>query len=515
MGKKFRNDSPASFRERVKELILARTPLFYMGSIEIKRCLDEIKIVAYGVKAEVKVFRLAQGILDSDEEKTAADPITVLDTILKDRKYVNPEKQTVWVLPFFHLLLQTPDAMIISKLREIVEFSKFRATVIITGVPNFQLPPELEDIPILNLPLLNFAEIESLLGPNLDMEEKAQIAKKCLGFQTREIEDLFSISLVRRGHLDPAMIETLRSETIQTKNHGLLEIEFPKERLDQVGGMGALKGWLSCRKEALLDPKAYKKWNLPAPKGVLLLGVPGCGKSLLCKAIPGSWNIPLLRVDSSRIYSSSVGSSEKNFFRSLELARMASPCVLWIDEIEKSFAITDSRTDGGVSSRLLGTLLHFLQERDSPIFVIGTSNDLNSIPSEMLRKGRWDEIFFIDLPSWDERCSIFEALLRKYGYDLAVDEDLLFRSEGFSGAEIEQTLVEAAYDSLFHKIPLSAFTIRRHLGKIIPLSYFVEERITAMRNWARGHARLANADHSTSKASSKPISFRPRKDRLM
>jgi SpoVK/Ycf46/Vps4 family AAA+-type ATPase len=302
--------------------------------------------------------------------------------------------------------------------------------------------------------------------------------------------------MVRHGRIDPSTIEELRAELIKEKGNTFLDIEFPKENLYQVGGMKGLKDWLKLREIGFINPDLFKKGNLPMPKGLLLTGVSGCGKSLICKAIAGSWKFPLIRFDPSKVYSAALGSSEKNLFDCLELVRIASPCVLWIDEIEKGFSITDPRTDGGVSGRLLGTFLNFLQERDSPVFIVATANDPRSMPSEMYRKGRWDEIFFIDLPNGKERLSIFKIVFEKYGLNLAIDPEFLLFSEGFSGAEIDQAVVDACYEALFHNTLVSSFCLHRALQKTVPLSIFMKEKIETLRTWAAGRTRSANKEEN-------------------
>jgi SpoVK/Ycf46/Vps4 family AAA+-type ATPase len=434
---------------------------------------------------------VATGTLENKHKKTSLDPIGILDMILKHSREGALGKQTLWVLPFFHLLWRESDALIITKLRHMIEFSKFKDTVAIIGLPGAWLPPELSDIPVIDVPLPNRQEIRSLLDYPLSDEEKDRIEKACLGFQMGEIEDLVSMSLVRKGRLDPSTIESLRGELIKKKGNGLLDIEFPTDGLDQVGGMEALKAWLEKRKYAFLNPDKLQEMRLPAPKGIFLTGVQGCGKSLVCKAVAGSWGLPLLRLDPARLYSPALGTSERNLHAVLQFARAASPCVFWIDELEKGFSPTDSHTDGGVSGRVLGTFLNFLQDPEAPIFFAATSNDLSPLPPELLRKGRWDEIFFIDLPHSEERRSIFETLLRKYSFEVEVDDGLLSFSQGFSGAEIEQAIINAGYDALFRNTPVHSFNIKRALREIVPFSKTMKGKIEFLRSWGNRFARSA------------------------
>jgi AAA+ superfamily predicted ATPase len=482
------------FSQNLKELILARTPLFYIGSIEIKRCVDELKNLASKLGLDMNVFTLSNSTLEGEGQKAVMDPIGILDTIMKRARHPRSQKQTLWVLPFFHLLLQVPDAMIVSRLRAIIEFNNFDETVILIGVPNFHLPPELDDMPTVEAPLPDQEEIDMALGSGYSREERQKVVRACLGLRMREVEDLLSRCLIRQGRIDFGTVEALKSEIVKKNAGHLIEIKFPGERLDDLGGLEPLKGWLKKREAGFLNPSLLLDMNLPLPRGILLTGVPGCGKSTVCKAIAGSWGLPLLNLDPSRIYSSSLGSSEKNLSRCLDLSSTASPCVLWVDEIEKSFSMSDPRTDGGVTGRLLGTFLHFLQERKGPVFVVATSNDIRSMPPEMLRKGRWDEIFFIDLSVKEERRLIFRGLLKRHLCDLEVDEGCLLLSEGFSGAEIEQAIVDARFQALCLGEDLTFFHIKRSLKESIPLSATMEDKIEGMRQWARGRAKPAGAN---------------------
>ena len=503
------------FREQLAELIRARTPLLYLGTIEVKRSLEEIRIVCSEVGADLRIFSLANSILEAGREKINTDPIALLDMILNQAKKATLESaHTIWALPLFHLLLRQPEALILSKLREMIEFSKFMHTVIITGCPNFSLPPELSDIPVIDLPFPTRQEIRGILDYPIPEEEKREIEKACLGFRMNEIEELIARSLVRQGRLDSETIKALRNELVKKRANDSLEIYFPKETLDQVGGMEAFKRWLELRKSALLHFDAFQKYGLPAPKGILLTGVPGCGKSLVCRAIAGSWGLPLLRLDPAKIYSPSLGASEKNFLDSLAIASSVSPCILWVDEIEKEFSPTDSQTDGGVSNRILGTFLNFLQERESPVFVVATSNNLSSLPPEMLRKGRWDEIFFIDLPSLEERRMIFQVLLEKYRCEITMDEDLLFLSKGYSGAEIEQAIIAASYEAFPRKAPVHPFDIKRNLREIIPLSASMKEMMEMLREWGNSFAKPVTLVRETPPGPSSILFFKSREKRV-
>jgi SpoVK/Ycf46/Vps4 family AAA+-type ATPase len=274
---------------------------------------------------------------------------------------------------------------------------------------------------------------------------------------------------------------------------GLLEyIETPLD-LSEIGGMKHLKKWLNQRKETF-SPKAMQ-FGLEAPRGVLMLGVQGAGKSLCAKAIATAWHQPLLKLDPGALFNSYIGESERNLRHALRQCEMMSPVILWIDEIEKGFASAASQsTDGGLSKRMFGTLLTWLQERKSPVFVVATANDIEALPPELLRKGRFDEIFFVDLPKQTVRKEIFAIHLKKRKrdpnkFDLG---RLAEASEGYSGSEIEQAVISALHEAFADKQGISTKRILSVLKASPPLSVTLAERVESLRDWARG--RCVQAD---------------------
>jgi SpoVK/Ycf46/Vps4 family AAA+-type ATPase len=261
--------------------------------------------------------------------------------------------------------------------------------------------------------------------------------------------------------------------------------------LDDVGGLDELKAWLGKRGAAFSE-KAHS-FGLPAPRGVLLLGVPGCGKSLTAKAVGAAWNLPLLRFDVGSVFGKYVGESEANLRRALRAAEAVAPCVLWVDELEK--AISSGRgEDGGTTLRILGAFLSWLQEKSTPVFVVATANNVESLPPELLRKGRLDEIFFVDLPSECERRAIFAIHLRKHGRDVEAFEveALAQNSAGYSGAEIEQAVIAALYDAFDEQREVATCDVLHNLQAMVPLSITMQEEVAALRTWASTRARAAS-----------------------
>jgi SpoVK/Ycf46/Vps4 family AAA+-type ATPase len=278
------------------------------------------------------------------------------------------------------------------------------------------------------------------------------------------------------------------------RKSGLLEYCATSEGFASVGGLAVLKEWLS--KRALAFSNEARAFGLPAPKGILMLGVQGCGKSLCAKAVSTQWQLPLLRFDMGRMFGSLVGSSEENVRRAIAVAESVAPAILWVDEIDKAFAGSQGSgsTDGGTTARVFGTFLTWLSEKSAPVFVVATANDISQLPPELLRKGRLDEIFFVDLPSRDERTEVFRIHINKRGRDAAgFDlEALADGSRDFSGAEIEEAINSALYDAFYAQGELTTGLVLTALGQTVPLAKTMDEQINRLRTWAEGRARNAS-----------------------
>jgi SpoVK/Ycf46/Vps4 family AAA+-type ATPase len=278
------------------------------------------------------------------------------------------------------------------------------------------------------------------------------------------------------------------------KKSGLLEYYESQEKFSDVAGLENLKQWLKKRSIAFTD--RAKKFGLPAPRGVLLLGVQGCGKSLCAKAVSGLWGLPLLRFDVGRMFSSLVGSSEENIRRAIQVAESVAPAILWVDEIDKALAgaANSAGSDGGTAARVFGTLLTWLSEKTSPVFVIATANNISQLPPELLRKGRLDEIFFVDLPTPAERKEIFRIHIEKRGRIAANFnlDDLARVSEGFNGAEIEEAVIAALFDAFSTQQDLNTEILKGAIADTVPLSKTMSEELNRLRTWATGRSRPAS-----------------------
>jgi SpoVK/Ycf46/Vps4 family AAA+-type ATPase len=273
-----------------------------------------------------------------------------------------------------------------------------------------------------------------------------------------------------------------------------LEFYSSDERLTNVGGLEILKEWLRKRVRAFSDEA--RAFGLPEPKGILLVGVQGCGKSLVAKSVSNSWRLPLLRLDVGRLFSSLVGSSEENLRNAIKVAESIAPVVLWVDEIEKGFSGVGSSnmSDAGTAARVFGSFITWLQEKKAPVFVIATANLVNQLPPELVRKGRFDEIYFVDLPSASERAEIWRIHLVKRNRDPAQFDlhSLAMASDGLSGAEIEQAVIAGLYEAFDRNRPLGMADLLDVLQDTVPLSQMMEEEIAALRAWARQRARPAS-----------------------
>ena len=314
------------------------------------------------------------------------------------------------------------------------------------------------------------------------------------GLTLEEASRILTKAIIEDGCLtrdDIAHVMAAKKAVIERE--GILEYFPADEGMADIAGLEGLKRWLAKRRAIIADAKRAAEFGLEFPRGVLLLGVPGCGKSLSAKAIAREWSLPLLRLDPGKLYDKYIGESERNFRRAITVAERMSPLVLWIDEIEKAFA-AGGEGDGGTSLRILGSFLSWLQERRGDVFVVATANDVTRLPPELLRKGRFDEIFFVDLPTPGERCAIFGIHLRKRNqraesFNLPA---LAAATDGFSGAEIEQVIVSALYSAFSANTPLATAHLLAEISLTKPLSVTMGERFDAMREWAREKTVAAN-----------------------
>jgi AAA+ superfamily predicted ATPase len=446
-------------------------------------------------------LRRLGGSRTGDAPEGAKEPLDALAAIAK-----LPGPSLV-VLRDFHPYLA--DAAVVRSLRELAHALKSTYTTVVLLSPVLVIPPELEkEISVLDVPLPTYRDLLQLLKEivgvlrqgdrakvDLTKDDADQLIQAALGLTLAEAENAFAKAIAHDGRLSRDDVARVLDEKRQViRKSGLLEY-FPTDgKLSEVGGLDLLKTWLARRGAAFSE--AARRFGLPEPKGLLLLGVQGCGKSLTAKAIAAQWRLPLLRLDMGRIFSGLVGSSEENLRRAIRVAESVAPVVLWIDEIEKGLSgLQSSHSDGGVAARLAGTLLTWLQEKTAPVFVVATANRIEQLPPELLRKGRFDDIFFIDLPAQPERREILEIHVRRRGRDPAAHDldALAARAAGFSGAEIEQAVVSALYDAFAEGKDLAPAHLERAMAEALPLSLTMREEIARLREWARTRTRAASS----------------------
>ncbi len=319
------------------------------------------------------------------------------------------------------------------------------------------------------------------------------LARAVLGLTYREAERSLRRGILRHhGLTDRCATEVLAEKEQIVRKGGLLEFRRPDVSFADVGGLERLKAWFTQRREAF--SAAGQRFGLRVPHGAVLVGVPGCGKSLSAKALAADWDVPLLRLDLGRMYRSLLGQSEANLRKALHTAEQVSPCVLWIDELEKAFSGLGQARDGGATQRVFGTFLTWMEERRAPVFVVATANDIGRLPPEFLRKGRFDEVFFVDLPGADERRSIFAIHLRQARrqvekFDL---ERLLQSSQGYSGAEIREAVISGLYRAFDEGLrELTTDDVDSALREMVPRSKSHEHELKFLREWAAANARLA------------------------
>lgn len=379
---------------------------------------------------------------------------------------------------------------------------------LILSQPVRDLPPELEkDVYVIDVDLPEKKILSSVLDEvvtYLDLEDtcpqksRDRLAEAARGLTTIEAKNVFCEIALDKGRLTEDEIPLIIREKEQViKKSGILEYFHPSESFSDIGGMESLIEWLRKRKRGF-DSDAID-FGMTPPKGVLLLGVQGCGKSLLAKSIASDWNLPLLRFDLGRVFGGIVGESENNIRKALDTAKAISPAILWIDEIEKGLSGLGSSgdTDGGTTARVFGTLLTWMQEKKEPVFVVATANDISSLPPELLRKGRFDEIFFVDLPGEKSRRDIWGIHLKKrlgvrYSDEMFDFSRLVEKSRGFSGAEIEEAVNEGLYQAYYDDREIKTGDIINAIDETVPLSRVMTKSISYLRDFAKSRARFAS-----------------------
>jgi len=487
-----------TFKEQLDVYLRARFTLVVVVTPEEERALQSVKEVCEHSSRPCLTWDIADGFVpltgSAGSPPAARDALTALEQVEK------LEDNTVVVLKDFHEFWDNPQLK--RKLRSVVQRLKYTKKSVLVTTPSAKLPEELKDeAVVVEYPPPNVQELEAVLERltktpgikvNLTSLGREKLVQAALGLTAAQAQRVFGKAIVTDGVLDDRDIRLVTEEKKQIiRESQALEFYPVTETLSDVGGLDVLKQWLRLRERAFT--KKARDYGLPVPKGIALTGIPGTGKSLTAKMIGGLWRLPLLRLDVGALFGSLVGESEERTRRALRLAETVAPCIVWIDEIEKALAAASM--DGGVSQRVFGAILTWMQEKTAPSFVVATANDIARLPPELLRKGRFDEIFFLDLPTLEERREIFAVHLKKrkrlpQDFDL---NRLARESEGYVGAEIEQAVIDAMYLGFNDDREFTTDDISAALKRQVPLSITARETIETLRNWLReGRAQSAS-----------------------
>ncbi len=485
-------------KSQITNYIRAGYPGIYLVSCEEARVEAEMKTLAASVNYQLFAWSVTEGLVNTKDGhvKPANDPLQAVEAIGE-----LPENSVV-LLKDFHQFVEDGNPVLIRQLKETLRVGKTKGKVLVILGCRFTLPPELarefavvefalpgkEDLGVV---LDNIAKSAKLAPPAAN--ERELLLDAASGLTSIEAENAFALSVVEDGRLCPQIIA--REKAGEVKKNGLLEVYPRPGSLADIGGLDVLKEWLLKRRDAF--GQEAKKYGLPSPKGLIIIGIPGTGKSLTAKATASVFQRPLLKLDAGRLFAGLVGQSESNLRSVIATVEAIAPCVLWIDELEKGFSGSRSSasTDGGTSARVFGSFLSWLQDRQSPVFVVATANDVTQLPPELLRKGRFDELFFVDLPNQGEREAIWKIQIAKFGRKSTAFDvvQLAKATEGLTGSEIEQLFIDALHEGFSRRTEPTDLSVALLLNDFMPLSKLMSEQVDGLRKWAKGRARRATA----------------------
>lgn len=491
--------------ETLKQLIAARTPLLYVvseGEERVERLFQQAAETAFSQPVPLYLWSATRGLSTpkGPVEGAPSDLIRALQWAIECR-----ETALFLFKDLSEQIRENP--VVLRKVRDL--YQAFRPTYKILGVPTFslELPEAVSDlVTVLDLELPGPEELGRLFADvlagvkggaqllqKLSPEQMETIGRAALGLTETQAERAFRHTLLGRTSLDESLLQAIHEEKQQfLRKTEILEFVPYTFSIDEVGGMENLKTWLKKR-EKLFSPEA-REYGLSLPKGVLMMGISGCGKSLFVKAIASFWKVPLIRLDMARVYDGFFGSPEQALRKAIKVSEALAPCVLWIDEIESGISIQGFKAEGGAASRVLGSFLTWLQEKQDFVFVAATANAISLLPPELLRKGRFDEVFFVSLPGFAERKEIFRIHLnRRKQNPEQFDLDFLSSgTRGYSGAEIEQIVSSALYEAFSQGRPLVQRDLLLAIDRTVPLSVTMDEEIKKIEEWAFGRAVRAS-----------------------
>lgn len=490
-------------REQITNYIRAGYPGIYIVSHEEQRVEAELKAVADALDYKLFAWSTTAGLVDTADGqiRQANDPMEAIEAVAE-----LPENSLV-LLRDFHLFLEDGNPVLIRAIKDELARCKTQGKVLIVLGCRQVLPPELErevcvihftlpDKQQLGVVLDGICESAKLDKPEVD--ERDRILDAATGMTCTEAENAYALAVIECKRVDPGVVAREKASTVA--RNGLLEIVEVRETLDDIGGLDVLKAWLIQRSEAFGE--RARQYRLPPPKGVLLLGVPGTGKSLTAKAAANVLQRPLIRLDMAALMGSLVGESEANLRGAIHVAEAIAPCIVWVDELDKGLAGSKSSgsTDGGTSARVFGSFISWMQERTAPVFIIATANDVSQLPPELLRKGRWDDVWWTDLPNRTEREAIWRIKIAQCGRDPKQHDvaALAGASEAYTGAEIEGVVTDSLYRAFAEDREPTTDDMEQALRDTVPLSK-LSDQVDALRKWAKGRARPATSPEPKSK----------------
>ncbi len=488
------------FNQEFALLLRACYPLIYIPSQEEERVEKSIKEIGKNLaNRQIYIWDFVDGYQDNPNNANVGrrNPLQALEFIEK----LPANTGGIFVLRDFQRFLE--DISISRKLRNLSRTLKAQPKNIVIIASEIDIPSELKEaFTISEFPLPQAEEIKQ------EIQRLISATRQCLndkfldelvlsaqGLSLERIRRVLTRAIAQNGQIEAEDVELILEEKKQSiRQTQILDYYPTQEQISDIGGLDNLKEWLLRRGAAFSE--SARAYGLPYPRGLLLVGIQGTGKSLTAKAIAHHWHLPLLRLDVGRLFSGLVGESESRTRQMIKLAEALSPCILWIDEIDKGFAGADGRGDSGTTSRVFGTFITWLAEKKSPVFVVATANNIQSLPAEILRKGRFDEIFFVGLPNQEEREAIFNVhlnRLRPHNLNNYDTQRLAYETPEFSGAEIEQTIIEAMHLAFSQNRDFNADDILTAASQIIPLARTAKEQIEFLQHWASsGKARLAS-----------------------
>ena len=506
-------DGTQKTEQHLANLFKAKFPIVYVETWEENRIIDMVTRICHDKKIiktdrVVYVWSMTTGLINIDTDDNMgkySDAVAALN-------YFNNvvEEDAILIMKDIHSHIEYAETKrTLRDTANILKSSEFKKNVVLVA-PELKLPLDLQkDVTVVDFELPSVTEIrrllDSLIATNLGDdckltdEEKNIFAKTAQGLTLQEAENAFARAMVERKRLTIDELDIIMDEKCQViKKTGILEFVKTDLKMEDVGGLQNLKHWLIKRNKSWLD-KTQKDYNLPAPKGVLITGVPGTGKSLTAKAMSSLWKLPLLRLDAGKIFDKWVGGSEENIRKVIKTAEAVAPSILWIDEVEKGF---DTENGSSIGKRVFGTFLTWMQEKTKPVFVVATANNISLLPPEFMRKGRFDEIFFVDIPTPKEREVIFRLHLNKmlkgsisenFSVTDILINDLVEKTEGFVGSEIEQVVISAVFDAFSEDRKLHKEDLFRAIENTVPLSKTQAEQIAKLREWANVRAVAATS----------------------